>query len=110
MSGFEEFDVTVRIWRQAASAEAGVWQEWQVRIPRGDHVLNLLAAVRRNGDPSLCFPAHFCKIGTCGACALLVDGRPALGCRALVKEPFVEVAPPRGRMILTDLLAEDAPH
>jgi succinate dehydrogenase/fumarate reductase-like Fe-S protein len=81
-----------------------------VRIPRGDHVLNLLAAVRRDGDPSLCFPDHFCKIGTCGACALLVDGRPVLGCRALVKKASIEIGPPRGRRILADLLAEDTPR
>ncbi|HEV7265492.1 MAG TPA: 2Fe-2S iron-sulfur cluster-binding protein [Falsiroseomonas sp.] len=110
MSGFEEFNVTVRVWRQGPGDKAGGWQEWRVRIPRGDHVLNLLAAVRRDCDPSLCFPDHFCKIGTCGACGLVVDGSPALGCRALVKKPFVEVAPPRGRTILTDLLTEDAPR
>jgi succinate dehydrogenase/fumarate reductase-like Fe-S protein len=108
MSGFDEFTVTARVWRQSPGADAGRWEEWQVRIPRGDHVLNLLAALRRDADPSLCFPDHFCKIGTCGACSLLVDGKPALGCRALVREPRIEIAPPRGRTVLADLLAEDA--
>ena len=107
MSGFEELEVTARVWRQNPGAGSGRWEEWRVRIPHGDHVLNLLAAVRRERDPSLCFPDHFCKIGTCGACALLVNGRPALGCRALVREPSIEIAPPRGRVILADLLAED---
>jgi fumarate reductase iron-sulfur subunit len=110
MSGFDEIDVTVRVWRQSPGAETGSWEAWRVRIPRGDHVLNLLAAVRRDGDPSLCFPDHFCKIGTCGACALLVDGKPALGCRALVRAPSIEIAPPRGRRVLADLLTEDMPR
>jgi succinate dehydrogenase/fumarate reductase-like Fe-S protein len=107
VSGFEEITVTVRLWRQAADATEGAWEEHEVTIPRGDHVLNLLAALRQQRDPSLCYPDHFCKIGTCGACALVVDGRPVLGCRALVTAARIEVAPPRGRRILADLLAEE---
>ena len=107
MSGFPTLTVTLRLWRQAPGATSGEWQEVQVTIARGDHVLNLLAEVRRLLDPSLCYPDHFCKIGTCGACALLVDGRAALGCRALVAAPTLSVAPPRGRRVLADLLAEE---
>ena len=103
-----DFDVTVRLWRQKPDATTGRWEEHRVAIPRGDHLLNLLAAVRREADPSLCYPDHFCKIGTCGACALVMDGRPVLGCRALVTKPAVEVGPPRGRRILADLLTEEA--
>lgn len=106
MSGFEEIEVTVRLWRQAPDAPDGRWEEHRVVIPRGDHVLNLLAALRARSDPSLCYPDHFCKIGTCGACALVVDGHPVLGCRALVRGPRIEIAPPRGRQVLADLLAE----
>lgn len=110
MSGFPEIEVVLRLWRQAAGARDGRWEEHRIRIPRGDHVLNLLAAVRRHADPSLCYPDHFCKIGTCGACALVVDGRPVLACRALVTAPHIEVAPPRGRAVLADLLAEEPPR
>lgn len=100
--------VTVRLWRQRPGAEDGAWQDHRVAIPHGDHVLNLLAAVRRLSDPSLCYPDHFCKIGTCGACALLVDGAPKLGCRALVTRAHIEIAPPRGRHVLADLLTEES--
>jgi len=97
--------VAVRVWRQAPGASAGRFEIHSVAIERGDHVLNLLAALRRQVDPTLCYPDHFCKIGTCGACALLVDGRPALGCRTLVTGREIEIGPPRGRAILADLLA-----
>jgi len=103
-----EIDVTVRLWRQKPDTATGDWEEHRVAIPQGDHLLNLLAAVRRLSDPSLCYPDHFCKIGTCGACALVMDGRSVLGCRALVTMPVVEIGPPRGRRILADLLAEEA--
>ncbi len=108
MSGFEHIAVTVRLWRQPADSPAGHWEEHRVLIPRGDHLLNLLAALRQQRDPSLCYPDHFCKIGTCGACALLLDGRPVLGCRALVTATQLEVAPPRGRIVLADLLTEES--
>lgn len=110
MSAPDEITVTVRLWRQPPDAPKGDWAEYQLRIPRGDHVLNLLATLRRVADPSLCYPDHFCKIGTCGACALVVDGRPVLGCRALVTASRIEVAPPRGRRLLADLLTEEPPR
>ncbi len=75
-----------------------------VRIPRRDHVLNLLAAIRREHDPTLSYPAHFCKLGTCGACALVVDGAPSLGCRVLVEIDCITIGPPKGRRVLADLL------
>lgn len=102
-----EIEVTVRLWRQQPDARDGRWEEHRVTIARGDHLLNLLAALRVQCDPSLCYPDHFCKIGTCGACALLLDGRPVLGCRALITATRIEVAPPRGRAVLADLLAEE---
>jgi len=97
--------VAVRVWRQAPDATVGRFERYLVEIAQGDHALNLLAALRRQHDPTLCYPDHFCKIGTCGACALLVDGKPALGCRTLVAGDTIEIAPPRGRAILADLLS-----
>ncbi len=101
-------NVTVRLWRQPPDAAAGRWETFVVPLPQGDHVLNLLATVRRLSDPSLCYPDHFCKIGTCGACALVVNGRPSLGCRTLVTGTSIELGPPRGRRLLADLLAEES--
>ena len=79
-------------------------QAFAVRMPAGDHVLNLLAAIRRDHDPTLSYPAHFCKLGTCGACALTVDGRSALGCRVIVGAGAVAIGPAKGRPVAADLL------
>lgn len=79
-------------------------QRFTVDLPAHDHVLNLLAAIRREHDPALSYPAHFCKVGTCGACALLVDGKPVLGCRALVTQDRITIAPAKGQVVLADLL------
>ena len=82
-------------------------QDFTVALPDRDHVLNLLAAIRREHDPALSYPAHFCKLGTCGACSLVVDGKPGLGCRVLVTGDRIRIAPPKGRAVLADLLTSD---
>lgn len=79
-------------------------QSFQVTMPAGDHVLNLLAAIRRGHDATLSYPAHFCKLGTCGACALTVDGVSALGCRVIVRPGAIAVGPAKGRTVAADLL------
>lgn len=100
--------VTATLQRQAPGETATRLQSFTITIPSGDHVLNLLAAIRRECDGSLSYPAHFCKVGTCGACALLVDGQPRLGCRTLVRQPSIRIAPANGRPVLADLLTESA--
>ena len=80
---------------------------FDVRIPRSDHVLNLLAVIQRDHEPALSYPSHFCKVGTCGACTLRVDGRPALGCRTLVRAAAISIGPAKGRRVLADLLTSE---
>ena len=79
-------------------------QSFCVEMPAGDHVLNLLATIRREHDATLSFPAHFCKLGTCGACALTIDGASALGCRVIVHSGPVSIGPAKGRSVIADLL------
>ena len=100
--------VTATLQRQAPGETAIRLQAFLVTIPTSDHVLNLLAATRREHDRALSYPAHFCKVGTCGACALLVDGEPRLACRTLVRKPAISIAPANGRLVLADLLTESA--
>lgn len=97
----------VTILRRAPGATEGRHEDFEIEIARGDHVLNLLAAIRRERDGSLGYPAHFCKVGTCGACALVVDGVPRLGCRTRVESATLRLEPARGRAVLADLLTDD---
>lgn len=43
-----------------------------------------LNEIREHQDPSLQFD-FVCRAGICGSCAMMVNGRPALGCRTLTK-------------------------
>ncbi|MCC7271869.1 MAG: hypothetical protein IT561_04320 [Alphaproteobacteria bacterium] len=84
---------------------------YRVPMAAGDHALNLLATIRRRHDATLSYPAHFCKLGTCGACALTVDGASALGCRVIVRAGAIRIGPAKGRPVAADLLTLAArPH
>ncbi len=43
----------------------------------------LLSALRDRLDPALTGPKLVCNVGTCGACTVLLDGRPVYGCSVL---------------------------
>ncbi len=100
---YETIAVEVDIERRRP--DGAPYQElFRLRVPLGDHVLAVLAAIRVELDPTLCYPAHFCKVGTCGACALTIDGASRLGCRTLVTNPTLRLAPAKGRAVVADLL------
>lgn len=57
-------------------------------VPLEGTVMDALRYIYENHDPSLSFRIGCAGAGyqRCGACALLVNGRPALSCRKLVEE------------------------
>ncbi len=44
-----------------------------------------LTKIREELDPSLQFD-FCCRAGICGACAMVINGRPGLACKTLIKE------------------------
>ena len=70
-------------------------------------VLDALNAIKDDIDPTL---SHrwSCRMGVCGSCGMLVDGRPVLTCAAFVRdyEGTIRVEPLSNFPIVRDLVVE----
>ena len=66
-------------------------ERFEVEEADGMTLFIALNEIRENQDPSLQFD-FVCRAGICGACAMLVDGRPALACRTLTKDLGAEIS------------------
>lgn len=82
--------VRLRIRRQAGPDAAPCWQSFDLAARPGDSVLALLMALRERPVTStgervapVAFEAN-CMEEVCGACAMLINGRPRPSCSALI--------------------------
>jgi succinate dehydrogenase iron-sulfur subunit len=94
MPGEPESTLSVDVWRGAAE---GVFQTFAV--PRRAHqtILDVVTEIQREQDSTLSY-RFACRVGMCGSCAMVVNGRPRWTCRTRVSE-----AVERGRLRLEPL-------
>jgi succinate dehydrogenase/fumarate reductase iron-sulfur protein len=80
------------------------WDDYTV--PSGDRttVLETLAHVYENLDPTLAFGAG-CRFGSCGLCAVELNGQPRMACSATVKDGM-RIGPLSGMPVLRDLVID----
>lgn len=73
-------------------------------------ILDLLRTIAQRHDPTLSFRSS-CRVGMCGTCALLVDGREALACQTPAPPAgrTVRVGPLRNLPVLKDLVVDPEP-
>ena len=95
--------LSVSIWR---GGEAGSFQPYEV--PRRDNqtVLDVVTYVQRRLDASLSY-RFACRVGMCGSCAMMVNGRPRWTCRTHVSRVAssgkLTIAPLRNLPVIKDL-------
>src|SRR5256712_7746593 len=71
--------VTLRVFRWAPDQPEHV-QEYRVAAAADTTVLDALVEVQRAQDPTL--PLRYaCRVGMCGSCAMVVNGRERWACR-----------------------------
>lgn len=87
-------------------------QSYPVEAGRDTTVLDALVAVQRSQDATLAF-RHACRVGMCGSCAVVVNGRERWACRtrlaALGPGP-VDVRPLYHFPVLRDLVVDLGVH
>ena len=73
-------------------------------------VLDALFALQSGPAPDLAF-RYSCRVGMCGSCAMVVNGREQLTCSTLVKSvgPHLKIEPLRNLPVVRDLAVDLAP-
>nr|WP_281494049.1 2Fe-2S iron-sulfur cluster-binding protein [Jannaschia sp. S6380] len=102
--------MNVRIWR--GNASGGAFQAYDVPVRRSQTVLDLVAWVQQNADPSLSY-RYACRVGMCGSCAMMVNGVPRWTCRTHVSKVSdggtISIGPLRNLPVIKDLATDMDP-
>ena len=72
--------LTVRVWRGDAT---GRFQTFEVARRANQTILDVVTEIQREQDPTLSY-RFACRVGMCGSCAMVVNGRPRWTCRTRV--------------------------
>lgn len=101
---------TLRVFRWSPG-EAERVQEYRVTAAADTTVLDALVEVQRGEDPTLAF-RYACRVGMCGSCAVVVNGRERWACRtrlAALADGAVSVRPLYHFPLLRDLVVDMRP-
>jgi fumarate reductase iron-sulfur subunit len=74
--------VLMKVFRWAPGARERTQPYW-VTSREGMTVLDALVDIQRREDPTLAF-RYACRVGMCGSCAMVVNGRERWACRTLL--------------------------
>jgi fumarate reductase iron-sulfur subunit len=101
---------TLRVFRWSPGAPER-WQTYAVEAGADTTVLDALVEVQRRQDPTLAF-RYACRVGMCGSCAMVVDGRERWACRtrlADLRSSAISVRPLYHFPLLRDLVVDLTP-
>nr|WP_255561484.1 2Fe-2S iron-sulfur cluster-binding protein [Pseudohoeflea sp. DP4N28-3] len=103
-------DLEVTVWRGREAA--GSYQRFSVPRQESQTVLDVIAWIQQNADPTLSY-RYACRVGMCGSCAMTVNGKPRWTCRThvskVVKGDRLEVGPLRNLPVIKDLAVDMDP-
>lgn len=100
----------VSVWR--GSGSGGNFETFAVPAQENQTVLDVVTWIQQAADPSLSY-RYACRVGMCGSCAMMVNGRPRWTCRTHVKRVLcdnrIEIAPLRNLPVIKDLATDMDP-
>jgi succinate dehydrogenase / fumarate reductase iron-sulfur subunit len=100
-------EVTLRVKRYDPGAGFR-WVEYRVKVSRHDSVLDALIKVKWNIDQTLSI-RYSCRMGICGSCGMVINGKPRLACETSVLGlggGVVEVQPMYNFPLIKDLVVD----
>ena len=101
--------LTVRIWR---GKEQGKLVSYEIPARANQTVLDVITEVQRHHEPGLAY-RFSCRVGVCGSCAMMVNGKPRWTCRTHVRkvasEGILTVEPLRNMPHIKDLVCDLEP-
>jgi fumarate reductase iron-sulfur subunit len=101
---------TLSVYRWSPGARER-WQIFAIEAGADTTVLDALVEIQRRQDPTLAF-RYACRVGMCGSCAMVVNGRERWACRtrlATLGPGPVQVRPLYHFPLLRDLVVDMAP-
>lgn len=104
----DDKNMTVSVWR---GSEAGAFQAFEVPRRASQTVLDVVVWIQQHADPSLAY-RYACRVGMCGSCAMMVNGKPRWTCRTRVQTvggDQLEIAPLRNLPVIRDLAVDMTP-
>ncbi len=111
--GKNENMLKVAVWRGFGGKTAqgeGRFENFRVPARKSQTVLDVVSWIQQNADPTLSY-RYACRVGMCGSCAMMVNGRPRWTCRTHVGKLLkggiaLEIAPLRNLPVVKDLVAD----
>ncbi len=99
----------VDVWR---GTEDGRFQIFRVPRRGNQTILDVVTEIQREQDPTLAY-RFACRVGMCGSCAMVVNGRPRWTCRTRVAEVVgadgvLRLEPLRNLPVVKDLAVDMA--
>lgn len=104
-------DITVSVQRSAAQAGAKPrFETHRIALAEKASVLDALFTLQRGPCPDLAF-RFSCRVGMCGSCAMVVNGRERLTCSTLVKTlgSNLRIEPLRNLPVVSDVAVDLKP-
>jgi succinate dehydrogenase iron-sulfur subunit len=101
-----EETIEVSAWRGGSE---GRYETFNVPLRQNQTILDVVTWIQRNADPTLSY-RFACRVGMCGSCAMMVNGRPRWTCRThvskVINDGKVKLAPLANLPVIKDLAAD----
>lgn len=93
--------------RTAAGKSGGNPQSFEVNAKKDMTVLDALNQIKDAKDSSLAFRSS-CRMGICGSCGMMIDGKPRLACQTYLRDlgKIIKIEPLRHFPVVKDLVAD----